>query len=544
MDGTDGINSVEIFDSTLRDGAQGEGISFSADDKLKILQRLDSFGVSFVEAGNPGSNPKDLEFFRRARDMKLKNSKLVAFGSTRRKNIAAEEDGNLNALLTADTEYVAVFGKSWLLHVDVILDTDPEENLAMIRDTVGYLTAKGRKVIFDAEHFFDGYKDNAEYALKTLKAAEEAGAVTAALCDTNGGCFPDEIAEIVTAAANSVKIPVGIHCHNDGGCAVANTLAAVKAGASQVQGTFIGIGERCGNTNLSSVIPNLQLKMGIGCIGENKLGELTEAACYIAEIANIKLAGSMPYVGRNAFGHKGGMHADGVAKCPKTFEHIAPESVGNERNFILSEVSGRSTVLSKLTEYDRTLDKNSSETKRIMDKLKRLESAGYQFEAAGASFELLVLKELGRFRPFFRIEHFHVVSTQNYAIDGLEKANAMVKVKVGDKSEITADEGDGPVNAIDRALRKALELFYPELKRTHLIDYKVRVIAAGDSTAALTRVLIESTDGESVWTTVGASKDVIDASLMALLDAIEYYLYHKEEEKREKLNRKDKTKWE
>lgn len=532
------MKKIEIFDSTLRDGAQGEGISFSADDKLKILQRLDEFGVTYVEAGNPGSNPKDLEFFRRARNMELKNTKLVAFGSTRRKNITAEEDANLNALLSAETEYVTVFGKSWLLHVDVILDTDPEENLAMIRDTIEYLTSKGRKVIFDAEHFFDGYKDNGEYAVKTLKTAEEAGAVAAALCDTNGGCFPEEITEIVKAAVDSVKIPVGIHCHNDCGCAVANTLAAVEAGASQIQGTFIGIGERCGNTNLSTVIPNLQLKLGIECVSGESMSRLTETACYIAEIANIKLAGSMPYVGRSAFGHKGGMHADGVAKCPKTFEHIPPESVGNERNFLLSEVSGRSTVLNKLSEFDKSLGKNSPETKRIMEKLKKLEGAGYQFEAAGASFELLVLKELGRFQPFFRIEHFHVISTQNYAIDGLEKANAMVKVKVGDRSEITADEGDGPVNAIDRALRKALELFYPQLKRTHLIDYKVRVIAAGESTAALTRVLIESTDGESVWTTVGASKDVIGASLMALLDAIEYYLYHKEEEKRANIGRK------
>ncbi len=530
------MTEIKIFDSTLRDGAQGEGISFSADDKLKILQRLDDFGIDYVEAGNPGSNPKDLDFFRRAKSLKLKNAKLVAFGSTRRKDAAAEDDANLNALLSAGTEYVTVFGKSWLLHVKVILDTDPEENLAMIRDTVEYLTAKGRKVIFDAEHFFDGYKDNPEYALKTLKTAEEAGAEAVVLCDTNGGCFPEEIENTVKAAANAVNITVGIHCHNDCGCAVANTLAAVKAGAAQVQGTFIGIGERCGNTNLSTVIPDLQLKMNIGCVPSESMGQLTETACYIAEIANIKLAGSMPYVGRNAFGHKGGMHADGVAKCPKTFEHISPESVGNERNFLLSEVSGRSTVLSKLSEYDKTLDKNSPETKRIMEKLKKLESAGYQFEAAGASFELLVLKELGRFQPFFTIEHFHVISTQNYAIDGLEKANAMVKVKVGNRFEITADEGDGPVNAIDRALRKALELFYPQLKRTHLIDYKVRVIAAGDSTAALTRVLIESTDGESVWTTVGASKDVIDASLMALLDAIEYYLYHKEEEKRTSIN--------
>lgn len=524
------MEKIEIFDSTLRDGAQGEGISFSVDDKLKILKSLDNFGISYAEAGNPGSNPKDLEFFRRAKGVKLKNTKLVAFGSTRRKNVKPEEDDNLNALLTADTEYIAIFGKSWLLHVEVILSAAPEENLAMISDTVSYLTSKGKKVFFDAEHFFDGYKDNKEFALSTIKAAEKAGAAAVVLCDTNGGTFPDEIAEITGEAVKAVSIPVGIHCHNDSGCAAACTLSAVKAGARQVQGTFIGIGERCGNTNLSTLIPNLQLKLGYECVPEESMQTLTETANYIAEIANIKLAGSMPYVGRNAFGHKGGMHVDGVAKNPKTFEHIPPETVGNERCYLLSEVSGRSTVLSKLNSFDRSLDKNSPETKRIMERLKQLESAGYQFEAAGASFELLVLKELGRIQPFFRIEHFHVVSTQNYAIEGLEKANAMVKVKVGDRYEITADEGDGPVNAIDRALRKALEVFYPQLKKTHLIDYKVRVIAAGDSTAAVTRVLIESTDGERVWTTVGASKDIINASLIALLDSIEYYLYHKAEE--------------
>lgn len=526
------MKTAEIFDSTLRDGAQGEGISFSADDKLKILQKLDDFGVTFAEAGNPGSNPKDLEFFRRAKSLKLINTKLVAFGSTRRKNLSCEEDDNLNALLTAETEYVSVFGKSWKLHSQIILGVSPEENFAMIGDTVSYLTAKGKKVIFDAEHFFDGYKDDPQFALQALKTAEQAGAVTVVLCDTNGGCFPNEIAEITRAAAAAVAVPVGIHCHNDIGCAVACSVAAAEAGAAHIQGTFIGIGERCGNANLSTIIPNLQLKLGYKCVPQSSLEHLTSTANYIAEISNIKLAGTMAYVGRNAFGHKGGMHADGVAKEPKTFEHIPPETVGNERSFLLSEVSGRSTVLSKLANFDQSLDKNSPETKRIMEKLKSLENMGYQFEAAGASFELLVLKELGRFQPFFNIEHFHVISTQNYDNSKLEKANAMVKVKVGNRYEITADEGDGPVNAIDRALRKALEVFYPQLKRTHLIDYKVRVIAKGDSTAAVTRVLIESTDGEKVWTTVGSSKDIIDASLIALLDAIDYYLYHKAEEAR------------
>lgn len=536
------MEKIEIFDSTLRDGAQGEGISFSVDDKLKILMRLDSFGIDFVEAGNPASNPKDIEFFRRAAGINLKKSKLTAFGSTRRKNTSCGDDSNIAALIDAGTEYVTVFGKSWLLHVEAILDADSEENLSMIRDTVGYLTQKGKKVIFDAEHFFDGYKDNAAYAIKTLKAAAEAGAERIVLCDTNGGCFPDEINDMVKLVTQITDVPIGIHCHNDSGCASANTISAVKAGARHIQGTFIGIGERCGNANLSTVMPNLQLKMGYRCIDEKSMANLTQTACYIAEIANIKLAGSMPYVGRNAFGHKGGMHADGVKKDPRSFEHISPEKVGNERSFLLSEVSGRSAVLSKLSEFDANLEKNSPETMRIMKKLKKLESAGYQFEAANASFELLVLKELGRFQPFFRIEHFYVVSAQNYAVRDVEKSNAMVKVKVGDKCEITADEGDGPVNAIDRALRKALEVFYPQLKKTHLIDYKVRVIAAGDSTAAVTRVLIESTDGETVWTTVGASKDIIDASLMALLDAIEYYLYNTWEIKRKEAELKIKNK--
>ena len=532
------MERIEIFDSTLRDGAQGEGISFSVDDKLKILQRLDDFGVTYAEAGNPGSNPKDLDFFVRARELKLKNTKLVAFGSTRRKDSKVELDENVNAIINADTEYAAIFGKSWRLHTETILNVTPEENLAMIRDTVSYLKSRKREVIFDAEHFFDGYKDDPKFALSVLKTAEEAGAELIVLCDTNGGCFPEEISLVTKEAVKASGIPVGIHCHNDIGCAVACSIAAVRAGAVHVQGTFIGIGERCGNTNLSALIPNLQLKLGYGCVPAESAEQLTETARYIAEIANVKLAGSMPYVGRNAFGHKGGMHADGVAKEPKSFEHIPPEKVGNSRSFLLSEVSGKSTVLSKLKSFDNKLDKSSPETARILSRLKELESVGYQFEAAGASFELLVLKELGRFQPFFHIEHFHVISTQNYEKKEINKANAMVKIKVGSRFEITADEGDGPVNAIDRALRKALEVFYPQLRKAHLVDYKVRVIAAGDSTAAITRVLIESTDGEKVWTTVGASKDIIDASLKALLDSIEYFLYVKAEEARKPTSKK------
>ena len=530
---------IEIFDSTLRDGAQGEGISFSVDDKLKILRRLDLFGVTYVEAGNPGSNPKDLEFFRRAAGLGLQNTRLCAFGSTRRKNISPEEDENLSALLSANTKYVTVFGKSWDLHVDCILGTTLEENLAMISDTVEFLRSKGRHVIFDAEHFFDGYKANPEYAVKVLKAAQHAGAETLVLCDTNGGCFPDEVGKIVRDVKKQVNVRLGIHCHNDVGCAVACTLAAVKAGASHVQGTFIGVGERCGNTNLSTVIADLQLKMGYQTVSRRSMEHLTKAARYIAEIANIKLIRSMPYVGASAFAHKGGMHADGVAKNPKTFEHIEPEAVGNERNLLLSEVSGRAAVLSKLAGVDPTLDKNSPEVKNLIERVKELEHSGFQFEAAGASFEMLMLKELGRFTPYFRIEHFNVISSQNYGNETEERATAMIKVRVGDKYEITADEGDGPVNAIDRALRKALEVFYPQLKKMRLVDYKVRVIANGESTAANTRVLIESTDGEHSWTTVGASRDIINASMTALIDSLEYMLYKYNSDETE-----EKNKWE
>lgn len=516
---------IEIFDSTLRDGAQGEGISFSADDKLKILRRLDDFGVTYVEAGNPASNPKDLDFFRRAAKLGLKRSRLVAFGSTRRKNINVSEDEGVAALLEAETKYITIFGKSWKLHVDCILGTSPEENLAMISDTISFFAKKNKTVFFDAEHYFDGYKDDPEYALSVLKAAEKAGAEVLVLCDTNGGCFPDEISRIVKETKKHTSVRLGIHCHNDTGCAVACAIAAVKAGAAQIQGTFIGIGERCGNTNLSTVIPDLQLKLGYSAVNPEDLRTISSTARFIAEVANIKLAGNMPYVGKGAFAHKGGMHADGVVKNPLTFEQVSPEAVGNERSFLLSEVSGRSALLSRLKELEPTLEKNSPETIRILDKLKEQEYRGMKFEAAGASFEIMVLKELGRLKPFFSIEYFNVIESQNYTDARTEKANAMIKVKVGDRYEITADEGDGPVNAIDKALRKALEVFYPVLASMKLVDYKVRVISSGESTAANTRVLIESTDGEHSWTTVGASRDIIDASMNALTDSLEYMLY-------------------
>ncbi len=520
------MKKVEMYDSTLRDGAQGQGISFSVSDKLKIARCLDRFGVDYIEAGNPFSNPKDAEFFERAAELKLANAKLTAFGSTVRKGTAPEDDEGVNTLLAAGTKYITIFGKAWKLHVDCILGVTPEENIAMISNTISYLCKKGRIVFFDAEHYFDGYKDDPDYALEVIKAAEHAGASAVILCDTNGGCFPDEVSKIVKVADKAVRITVGIHCHNDTGCAAANTVSAVKAGAVQVQGTFTGIGERCGNAPLATVIPDLQLKLGYSIVSAERLKTLTATARYINEVSNLRLPGYLPYIGGFAFAHKGGMHADGVAKNTKTYEHIDPSEVGNYRSFPLSEVSGRSALLPKLQAVESSLTKSSSETKTITEKMKELEHEGFQFEAAEASFELLVRKELGRFTPHFEIDHYRIISSMD-SLDGnhyTEKANALVKVKVGDKYEITADEGEGPVNAIDKALRKALEVFYPELRKMHLVDFKVRVITSNDSTAAVTRVLIESTDGENTWTTVGASRDIINASVIALTDSLEYML--------------------
>ncbi|MCL2693594.1 MAG: citramalate synthase [Oscillospiraceae bacterium] len=519
------MRKIEIFDSTLRDGAQGEGISFSTGDKLKVLTRLNDFGVDYVEAGNPGSNPKDLEFFKKAETLGLK-TKLTAFGSTKRKEIPPETDDNINALIAANTRYIAIFGKSHDLHVDKILRVSHAENLDMIEKTIAYLTRLNKNVIFDAEHFFDGYKSNADYALETLKAAARAGAELLCLCDTNGGCFPHEIADIVKAVQKCVTLPLGIHCHNDNGCAVAGSLAAVEAGVNHVQGTFIGIGERTGNANLSVLIANLQLKYGYDVVPANSLPLLKETAHYIAETANIALPASMPYVGGSAFAHKGGMHVDGVSKEPSSFEHIAPEAVGNERSILISEVSGRAALFTKMKKIYPELEKTDPLVQKMTDAVKELEHAGYQFEAAGASFEMLVYKELGWFTPYFEIIDFKIISSNN------SKASAQIKVCVGGKHEITADEGDGPVNAIDKALRKALEVFYPRLGEMRLVDYKVRIIDSGSSgvsaglnTAAVTRVLIESTDGRTNWTTVGASNDIINASMLALLDSLEYMLY-------------------
>lgn len=520
--------NVEILDSTLRDGAQGEGISFSVEDKLAVTRLLDSLGVPYIEAGNPGSNPKDLEFFRRASELRLKHARLVAFGSTRRKGIAVEEDANVQALLTADTQVVSLFGKCWDLHVRDILQTTDEENFAMIGDTVAFFKGKGKRVVFDAEHFFDGYKANPVFAMQALEAAVLAGADVLALCDTNGGAFPQEIYDITKTVVERFPVVVGIHVHNDGGMAVANSIMAVEAGATHVQGTYLGFGERSGNANLSAIIPNLQLKRGCTCIPQSCISQLTETARSMAEVANVRLQKGEPYVGSSAFAHKAGMHADGVLKNPTTFEHINPELVGNERRFLMSEITGRTAVLEKIRRYCPEIHKTSPELHAIIEELKTMEMEGYQYEGADGSFELLVRRCLHTFPSFFSLVYYRITGEKPY--DEGQSAIACLKVKVGEKCEIAAGEGNGPVNALDIALRSALSGFYPSLTGVHLVDYKVRVMDSRQATAAKVRVLITSTDGVREWTTVGVSSDVIEASWIALCDSIEYKLIKDKEE--------------
>lgn len=524
------MEKVTIFDSTLRDGAQAEGVSFSVEDKIKIVKAIDKLGCAYIEAGNPGSNPKDLEFFERLKSIELKNAKIAAFGSTRRRGISPSEDGNVQALLRAGTQTAAVFGKSWDFHVTDIINATLRENLEMIYDTIAYLKEQGMEVVFDAEHFYDGYKNNPSYALKTLESAVQAGADCLCLCDTNGGTFPNEIYDITKLVAEKYDVPIGIHAHNDCGMAVANAIMAVRAGASHVQGTLTGFGERCGNTNLSTVIPDLQLKMGYDCIPQENMAELTHIAREVSEIANLKLNDREPYVGRTAFAHKGGMHVDGVSKNSKSFEHIDPSLVGNERKFLTSEVAGRTTILSMIRKIAPDINKNSPETVKIMERLKELEYEGYQFEGAEGSFELLIRKELGKYKPFFELDTFKIIG-EHPTEGSIRTASAMIKVSVDGKKEITAAEGDGPVNALDKALRKALEVFYPTLSEVHLTDYKVRVLDSTSATASKVRVLIESSDGVESWTTVGVSKDIIEASWIALVDSIEYKLIKNIEKK-------------
>ena len=518
---------VTIYDTTLRDGTQGEGVNFSSLDKLRIAERLDDFGVDYIEGGWPGSNPKDVSFFEEASKREWTHAKIAAFGSTRRVGVAVEDDPQIALLLQANTPVIAYFGKSWKLHVTEVLRTTPEENRAMIRDTAKYLVECGKEVIYDAEHFFDGYKDDPEDALSTLCAAEEGGAQIVVLCDTNGGTLPGEVAELCQVVMGHVGIPVGIHTHDDSGLGVANALAAVEAGAVQIQGTVNGYGERTGNCNLTSVIPNLQLKMGIDVVPDLK--QLRPLSIFVDDLANCAHNDRAPFVGTTAFSHKGGMHVNAVQKLARTYEHIEPREVGNTQHILVSELSGQSNVLLKAAELGIPLIKGSSEVKRILERLKNLEKEGFEFEAAEASFELLIRETLGSYEPFFGFKEYHC-SHRRRGDDEYVTCEAMVKLLVGGASNYTVAEGDGPVNALDAALRKALEPFYPEISELSLTDYKVRIIDSHAGTAAKTRVLIVSTDGEKNWGTVGVSYNIIEASWLALVDSFEYFLLRKQVE--------------
>ncbi len=519
---------VLIYDTTLRDGTQAEGINFSVLDKLKIAEKLDSIGVAYIEGGWPGSNPKDMEFFETARKKKYKNAKIAAFGSTRRAKLNVEDDDNIKKLLESGASVTTIFGKSWLLHVNDVLRISPEKNLEIIGDSCAYLRDNGKEVIFDAEHFFDGYNDNQKYALATLKKACENGASTIVLCDTNGGTITSKVKEISALVRKALpeNVILGIHCHNDSGMAIANSIASIEAGASHVQGTINGFGERCGNANLCTIIPSIELKLGMQCIGAERLKHLKNLSLFVCEIANIIPDKRSPYVGDSAFAHKGGMHVNAVSKNSHTFEHIMPELVGNKQRILVSDLSGRSNIMMKIAEHNIELNEKSPEVTEILGVLKKMENEGYEFEAADASFHLLTKKVLKKHKPFFDLDGFRVIVEKR---DKREKcvSEATVKLGVKGEKELTAAEGDGPINALDNALRKALNKFYPEISKVHLSDFKVRIIDGKNGSAAKTRVLIESSDGEETWGTVGVSENIIEASWEALVDSVEYQLYRK-----------------
>ncbi|NPV08882.1 MAG: citramalate synthase [Anaerolineae bacterium] len=516
------MDRIILYDTTLRDGAQQEGISFSLDDKIKVARRLDRFGVHYIEGGWPGSNPKDVEFFQAARHLHLENAVLTAFGSTCRASVAAEDDANLRMLLEAETPAVAIFGKSWDLHVFEVLRTTLDNNLRMIEQSVALLRSHGREVIFDAEHFFDGYKANPEYALETLQAAVRGGASTLVLCDTNGGSLVAEVSEITKRVRQTTDLPIGIHCHNDGDLAVANTLAAVEAGATHLQGTINGYGERCGNANLCTIIPSLQLKMGRQAVSPESLAHLTDLSRYVAELANMAPSPTMPYVGTSAFAHKGGMHVDAMMKTERSFQHVDPELVGNHKRILVSELSGRSNILRKAQEFGLAGHLDEEALRAILERIKGLESRGFAFEGAEGSVELMMLRALDGYRPPFELVDFMVLVERRRGRGLL--AEATVKLQVNGDTFLTAAEGEGPVNALDQATRKALVPLYPQLASVHLTDFKVRILNEASGTAAVTRVLIDSTDGYRKWTTVGSSANIIEASWIALADSLEYAL--------------------
>ncbi|SMO52053.1 citramalate synthase [Fodinibius sediminis] len=514
--------SINIFDTTLRDGTQGEKVAFSAEDKLRIAQQLDAFGIDYIEGGWPGSNPRDMEFFELAAEASFDHARIVAFGSTCRAGNEPNEDRNLQLLVEAETPAVSIFGKSWLLHVEKALQITAEQNLGIIRDSVRFLKNHNKEVIYDAEHFFDGYKEDPDYAVATLKAAEEAGADTVVLCDTNGGTLPGQVSEIVSEVLKQVNIPVGIHAHNDCELGVANAMAAVQSGCTHVQGTINGYGERCGNTNLCSLIPNLQIKQDYQCIPDQHLEELTALSRFISEVANLTPDIRQPYVGRSAFAHKGGIHVSAVMKNEETYEHIQPGRIGNSRRVLVSDLSGRSNISYKAEQLGIELDKYSDNVSEIVRELKDLENKGYQFEAAEASFELLVKKMTGVWEEFFELEGFRIIVEKN--VSGSSRTEATLRIKVNDQVEHCAAEGNGPVHALDKALRKALRKFYPEISNMHLNDYKVRVLNEKDGTGADVRVLIDSAEHGQSWGTVGVSHNIIDASWQALTDSFSYFL--------------------
>ncbi len=514
---------IELYDTTLRDGSQGEGISFSLEDKLQITARLDALGFDYIEGGYPLSNPKDAEYFERVRDLNITHATVAAFGMTRRRGCAPEDDIGMKALVASQAKTITIVGKTWDLHVHEVLQVDEAENLAMIKDSVGWLASQGRELLYDAEHFFDGYFANPEFALKTIVAAQDAGARMVILCDTNGGRLPEHVAEAVAAARRALKIPVGIHCHNDCDLAVANSLAAVDAGAIQVQGTINGIGERCGNADLISLAANLALKKtGFQVLRTTDgVKHLTELSRYVYELANMNFRSNQPFVGTSAFAHKGGMHVSAVNKLASSYEHIPPEKVGNVRRVLVSELSGRSNIVAKTTKFQ--LQHDSQLMAKILDNVMTLEAKGYQFEAAEASFDLLVTKVAGTYKPKFERIHYRVNVMTNEGAEPLTEAT--VKLQVGGRTEHVVGEGDGPVNALDQALRKALEPTYRRLLEIKLVDYKVRVINSAEGTAARVRVVIECRDEKDVWSTIGVSENVIEASWLALVDSIEYKLF-------------------
>jgi 2-isopropylmalate synthase len=524
---------VKIYDTTLRDGAQAEDITFILDDKLRIARKLDELGVHYIEGGWPGANPKDDAFFKAVKTMRFSIAKIAAFGSTRKKGIAAENDELLAKLTAADTEVVTIFGKSWDVHVKEALGASKEENLAMIRDTLAFLRPKTRELFYDAEHFFDGFVADPEYALATLKAAAEGGTDCIVLCDTNGGIMPWQIREIIERVRKEISLSLGIHCHNDNGLGAANSLFAVEMGVDQVQGTVNGYGERCGNANLCTIIPNLKLKMGIECISDKQLARLREVSRFVDEMANRVPDKHRPYVGESAFAHKGGIHASAVMKNPLTYEHVDPRLVGNEQRILVSDQSGHSNIRFKAKQLGINLSAEDEKTGQLVKSIKEMESRGYQFEGADASFELLVNRALGRYKPSFRLRGFRIIVERRTG-DKEPLSEATIMIDVDGRVEHTAATGNGPVNALDNAIRKALEKFYPELAEMRLLDYKVRVITTEDGTAATVRVLIESGDKEDSWETVGVHPNIIQASWSALVDSIEYKLLKDEKKRRAK----------